>query len=266
MRNPSRFILASLLALSTSVLATSVLAAPILTNAELQAGAWDASLLGLDTQTSLLAVGGSAAASASMGAASADIQGAAIATGNGFTLDFSFTDRVGAPHPDLTYTVDLQADAMLSGTFTLDADDVGFTYAMEADFDQAGTSMMVLHTYLYDLIEPGPSLFSVFQHDPISTDGSMGTEAGKHAIVDSRIGWTSGDLIAGHSYGYAMNALIGHDEAAYGETAAEAHGTFKLAIQGPAPEAVPEPSSLALFGLGLGGMLLAFRKRSAQRS
>jgi hypothetical protein len=261
MPNPIRFILPGLLALSTPVLAV-----PILSNAELHAGAWDASLLELDTQTSPLAVGGSAAASASMGGASTGIQGAAIDTGNGFILDFSFTGRVGAPHPDLTYTVDLQANAILSGTFTLDADDVGYTYAMEAVFDQAGTSMMAFHTYLYDLTEPGLPLFSLFQHNPVSTDGSMGTDAGKQAIADSRIGWTSGDLIAGHSYGYVMDALLGHDEAAYGETAAEAQGTFKLAIQGPAPEAVPEPSSLVLCGLGLGGLLWAARKRSAFRS
>lgn len=248
------------------------MAVPVLTYGELNAYATEVASTTV-IQSALLAEGGSVGVSASQGSVSTAIQGAAIASGNGLDVDFAFTERLGAPHPtvvtyydsvkgEISYlSTDMQAFSEVYGIFTLDAADVGYTYSMAVDFGQAGTSKMVLLADFYDLTE-SEKRYELYQYNTASTDGNMGSGAlPQSSQYYSQIGSTSGDLIAGHTYSFAIIHEIGHYWTADGETAAEAEGTFTLAIQGPAPQAVPEPSGLVLCGLGLAGLLWAVRKR-----
>lgn len=272
MLKPIRFILAGFLALSMS----PVLAVPVQSYATVSAYAADTSL-GTATQSATLGIGGSATASASLGTLSTSVQGTAIASGNGLTLDYAFTETLGAPNPVLVsfndpvkgyisyLAEDMYVESIITGSFTLDAADVGYSYALTGAFDQVGTSQMMLAAYLYDMTD-GSGRYYLYQYDPVSTDASMGPAAGAQAVYQTQSGSTSGELIAGHSYGYYFSGEIRHYNAAEGETATDARGSFTLSIQGPAPEAVPEPSSLVLCGLGLGGLVWAARKRRASRS
>jgi len=252
------------------------LAVPVLTSGSVTAIADDASV-GSDLQTSNFS-GGVASAAKDIGTVSASTQGTTSSSGNSLTMNYAFSEHLDAPHPTLVsyydywsgyvsyMSGDMYAESMVNGTFTLDASDIGYTYSMTAAFDQTGTSQMVLSANLYDITEYGP-LYDDYQYTNGSTNGSMGLGTGAQSFNYPTVGATSGDLIAGHTYSYSMISYIRHYQAATGETVADGQGTFAVNIQGPAaPEAVPEPSSLALLGLGACGILFAARKRMASRA
>jgi hypothetical protein len=268
MFNPIRFLLAGFLALSIS----PVLAVPVLTYTSVWAYAKDS---GITYQDSPLAIGGSAVASGSLGTVSTEITATAMPSSNSLTLEGTLMERLGAPHlpfeahydPEKMYyyygDTSMSALSQFTGIVTLDAADSGYTYAMTASFDQAGTSQMALLASLWDLADYS-ARYDLNQYNPISTDGSMGLGTGAQVLYHA--GSATGDLVAGHSYSFVFLHKIQHNGVAARGTATDAQGTFALSIQGPAPAAVPEPSGLILCGLGLGGMVWVARKRSASRS
>jgi hypothetical protein len=271
MNNPTRSLLLSLAVLFVS----RSLAVPVLTASNLYSASYDAAV-GSALQSSPFS-GGAASVATDLGTASVSTQGTTSSSANSLTMNYSFSEHLDAPHPTLvsyydywygyvsSMSGDMYAESLVNGTFTLDASDVGYTYSMTADFNQTGTSQMTLFANLYDLTVYG-ALYDDYQFNNPSTGGSMGLGTGAQAFNYPTVGATSGDLIAGHTYGYAIGSMIRHYQAAAGETVSDGQGAFALNIQGPAPEAVPEPSSLALMGLGACGILFAARKRLASRA
>ncbi|MBW8886591.1 MAG: PEP-CTERM sorting domain-containing protein [Fibrobacteres bacterium] len=272
MKKPFQFFLLGIISI---VSVSKSLAVPVLNSSNLYTISSDAAVGSTVQSTSLTS--GAAAISSDLGTVSESTQGTVSSSANSLTMNYAFSEHLDAPHPTLVsyydywygyvsfLSGDMYSQSLVNGTFTLDAADVGYTYSMTADFDQTGTSQMVLFASLYDITEYG-ALYDDFQFTNGSTDGSMGLGTGAQSFNYPTVGATSGDLIAGHTYGYSMSSYIRHWQAADGETATDAQGTFAMNIQGPAPEAVPEPSSLALLGLGACGIIFAARKRTSSRA
>jgi hypothetical protein len=215
-------------------------------------------------------------ASAAIGTVATTTTGAAASSANSLTIDYSFTQHLDAPHPTLVsyydwwygwvsyYSGDMYAQSTVNVSFTLDAADVGYTYSLTAALAQTGTSQMVLFASLYDQTG-NMSLYSMQQYNPVSTDAAMGMGTGAQ-LFSYNSGSAAGDLIAGHTYSYSIGSYIRHYQAAAGETAADARGTFGVNLIGPEVAAVPEPSSLVLLAFGALPMLWLIRRRTGLRS
>lgn len=189
------------------------------------------------------------------------------ATGGDVTLAHTFEHHIAAAAPTNTSgNFNNEEDAWTTGTVTFEmgAGDIGYTYAVDGRIDQQGTSRIKMTTSLYDLTLGGGILLDQAELWP-STDAYLHTGE-THPLFSGQL---SGNLIAGHTYRFDYTALTQHwtigeglYDNPYGYTPTDAQGHFNLTLSGPAPVgAVPEPGTLALFGLGVGALALIGRRR-----
>lgn len=187
--------------------------------------------------------------------------------GDDVTLAHTFDHRIASAAPgSLSGSSIYQETAWSYGSviFTLEAGDIGYTYTLDGRLEQQGTSRLYLQSNLIDMTSG-----QVFQghgdRNP-STDGYLQT--GETSFTHT--GSLSGALIAGHMYQFYYSAMTQHFTPGndpytnpFGYTPTTAQGHLTLTLAGPAAPvaAIPEPGTLALFGLGLGGLALAWRRR-----
>jgi hypothetical protein len=188
--------------------------------------------------------------------------------GNVVTLAHTFEQHLGAPSPYYYqpgfYQVEEMAQTFGSVIFTLEAGDIGYTYALDGRTVQEGTSILTLQSSLIDLTT-NTTVLSDFRQIFPATDVTLQTGV-SHT---PNAGNLSGALVAGHTYRLNYQSYVRHNEMGhgafgnqYGYTATDAAGHITLTLTGPAPVgAVPEPSTLALMGLGLGACALLARRR-----